>query len=78
VTNNQRLQQQIDFLNGPQGAKYKDSFYGQDYNAAQFFHDASRRNSDRTEFRVLATRLTTAVNAGGNLLIGSEENKEKK
>lgn len=37
VTNNQRLQQQIDFLNGPQGAKYKDSFYGQTSTKPNFF-----------------------------------------
>ncbi len=45
VTNNQRLQQQIDFLNGPQGAKYKDSFYGQTSTKPNFFmmlHDAPR------------------------------------
>lgn len=37
VTNNQRLQQQIDFLNGPQGALYRDSFYGQDSTKPNFF-----------------------------------------
>jgi hypothetical protein len=37
VTNNLRLQQQIDFLNGPQGAKYKDSFYGQISSQPNFF-----------------------------------------
>jgi hypothetical protein len=37
VTNNQRLQQQIDFLNGPQGEKYKDSFYGQNSTKPNFF-----------------------------------------
>jgi hypothetical protein len=37
VTNNQRLQQQIDFLNGPQGEKYKDSFYGQTSTKPNFF-----------------------------------------
>jgi hypothetical protein len=37
VTNNQRLQQQIDFLNGPQGEKYKDSFYGENSTKPNFF-----------------------------------------
>jgi len=37
VTNNQRLQQQIDFLNGLQGARYKDSFYGQTSSQPNFF-----------------------------------------
>ncbi|HBB87410.1 MAG TPA: peptidase M4 [Blastocatellia bacterium] len=37
VTNNLRLQQQIDFLNGPLGAKYKDSFYGQVSSQPNFF-----------------------------------------
>lgn len=36
VTNNVRLQQQIDFLNGP-GAKYKNSFYGQVSTQPNFF-----------------------------------------
>jgi hypothetical protein len=37
VSDNPRLQQQIDFLNGPQGAKYKDSFYGQTSTKPNFF-----------------------------------------
>jgi hypothetical protein len=37
VTNNQRLQQQIEFLNGERGAKYKESFYGQTSTKPNFF-----------------------------------------
>ncbi len=37
VTDNARLQQQIDFLNGPVGAQYKDSFYGQISSQPNFF-----------------------------------------
>jgi hypothetical protein len=37
VTNNLRLQQQIEFLNKPQGAQYKDSFYGQVSSQPNFF-----------------------------------------
>jgi hypothetical protein len=53
VTNNQRLQQQIDFLNGLQGAKYKDSFYGQTSSQPNFFlmlHEPTHTdpNSDRS------------------------------
>jgi hypothetical protein len=51
VTNNQRLQQQIDFLNEPEGAKYKDSFYGQTSTKPNFFmmlHESTPKdpNSD--------------------------------
>ncbi|MGZ8847593.1 MAG: peptidase M4 [Pyrinomonadaceae bacterium] len=37
VTNNLRLQRQIDFLNGLQGAQFKDSFYGKDSTKPNFF-----------------------------------------
>jgi hypothetical protein len=50
VTNNLRLQQQIDFLNGPLGAKYKDSFYGQVSSQPNFFmmlhEEMSQANPD--------------------------------
>jgi len=47
VTDNARLSQQIDFLNGPQGTKYRDSFYGQTSTKPNFFmmlHEPTKKN----------------------------------
>ena len=53
VTNNQRLAQQIEFLNSVQGAMYKDSFYGQTSTKPNFFmmlHDENIKERANTDY----------------------------
>lgn len=55
VTNNQRLQKQIDFLNSIHGAKFKESFYGQESTKPNFFkmlHDDESAELDLSNGRI--------------------------
>lgn len=64
VTNNLRLQQQIDFLDGPQGAKYKDSFYGQISTKPNFFMMLHEKKPADSNAAVTSPPLQNEVERG--------------